>query len=118
MLSARHLVRSNQGRMADELALYTIHIDREVREVSTKVLTACMRTRPLLREALLLGVVRLIGRIADEHEAVLISLCQLLDLLLRDWHRLLLEQVDMTTGALREPLSPGGGVDAQRLEVR
>lgn len=102
--------------MSDELALYTIHVDREVREVATKVLTACMRTRPALREALVMGLVRLMGRISDDHEAVIISLCQLLDLLLRDWYRLLQEMADMTPP--REPTSPGGGrLDAERLEV-
>lgn len=104
--------------MSDELALYTIHVDREVREVATKVLTACMRTRPALREPLVMGVVRLMGRIADDHEAVIISLCQLLDMLLRDWHRFLQEHADMATGGFREPPSPGGvRLDAQRLEV-
>lgn len=103
--------------MADELALYTIHVDREVREQASKVLTALLRTRPALREPLLLGVARLIGRVADEHEAVLLSLCQLLELLMRDWHRLLQEQAELG-GGVGEPTSPQGGrLDATRLEV-
>ncbi len=60
--------------MAEELVLYTVHADREVREVSSKVLTACLRCHPPLRETLLLGVARVLGRIADEHEAVCVGL--------------------------------------------
>ncbi len=49
---------------------------------------------------------------------VIISLTQLLDLLLRDWLRLLLEHEDAASGRFVEPPTPGATrLDVPRIEV-